>query len=193
MFVDKIKQIVSPPNTPVIYCNPAENNKKIGITLPKDYYDLINIYGAGNFGNFINLLVPYIDDYEFGLFSFLSEDRECYLDNQDFVNAFPPDENDPILLKGWKIGEPFDYYPEDGGLIPWGKYPCGNEYTFYWKTVGDDWTIVVFDDLFGYIEYNMSMTEYLYNLFTGKIVLDEVLDINNIKFIPFADLQINNL
>lgn len=80
MFVEKIKQIVSPPSEPVIYCDPMENNKKMGITLPMDYYDLINTYGAGTFGNFINILVPYIDNYEFGLFSFLNDDRECYLD-----------------------------------------------------------------------------------------------------------------
>ncbi len=59
MLIEKIRQIVPPPSGSVAYCDPMENNKKLDITLPKDYYDLINIYGAETFGNFINILVPF--------------------------------------------------------------------------------------------------------------------------------------
>ena len=97
-----------------------EINAKLGINLPDDYYDLVAIYGAGTFANFINILVPFSNEFEYSLFQFMEIDREDYSYGRNFLQLDVNNEDfdDPRLQKGWKAGEPFGYYPEKGGLIP---------------------------------------------------------------------------
>ena len=52
MFIKLIKQIIPSPNLNVSF-DRNEINAKLGINLPDDYYDLVAIYGAGTFANFI--------------------------------------------------------------------------------------------------------------------------------------------
>ena len=55
MFIKLIKQIIPSPNLNVSF-DRNEINAKLGINLPDDYYDLVAIYGAGTFANFIKIL-----------------------------------------------------------------------------------------------------------------------------------------
>lgn len=186
MFLKLIKQIIPPPEVKNVN-DRDEFNKKIGVNLPNDYYDLIEAYGVGTFADFINILVPFSDEFEFGLFKFMEADRSDYHYGCEFLKKEDnsDDFDDPRLLNGWKIGQPFGYYPEKGGLIPWGKYPEGNAYTFYWNTCHEQWTIVVYDDLYGYKEFYMSMTEFLYNLLSNKIFLEHTFAEDDLLFVPF--------
>ena len=170
MFIEKIKNIVPPPKKIFLPSLLSETEEKISLLLPKDYCELIKIYGAGTFGGFLNILVPYIDTFEYSLLKFMEIDKKNYIACKSVVNSFQLNQNDPRLLDGWKIGNFYNYFPEKNGILPWGKYPEGNEYTFYWKTSGDSWNVVVYDDLYGYKEFDMPMTEFLYNLFIGNII-----------------------
>jgi len=189
MFIKKIMEVVSAPENMPAQCVPEQINARMGVNLPDDYYEVINTYGAGTFGEFISLLVPYTDDFEFGLFRFMEQDREEYNENRDMLFGDEPlfeisnDNNN--MFGAWREGMPYCYYPANNGLIPWGRYPEGNDYTFYWKVNDCRWTIVVYNDCFEYIEYDMTMSEFLYNLLAGNIVLDNTFNNNNIAFVPF--------
>lgn len=188
MFIKLIKQIIPSPNLNVSF-DRNEINAKLGINLPDDYYDLVAIYGAGTFANFIKILVPFSNEFEYSLFQFMEIDREDYSYGRDFLELDVNNEDfdDPRLQKGWKVGEPFGYYPEKGGLIPWGKSPFGTEYTFYWNTSNEQWSVVVYDDLYGYKEFSMTMTEFLYNLLSNKIGLGNTFTEDSLLFVPFTE------
>ena len=101
MFIKLIKQIIPSPNLNVSF-DRNEINAKLGINLPDDYYDLVAIYGAGTFANFIKILVPFSNEFEYSLFQFMEIDREDYSYGRDFLELDVNNEDfdDPRLQKG---------------------------------------------------------------------------------------------
>ncbi len=74
-------------------------------------------------------------------------------------------------------GYPFRFYPEADGLFPFGRSYSG--YEFYWKTSQNkDWSIVVYPDTSCFLEYDVSITEFIYKVLTGSIACDGLSEIS---------------
>ena len=51
----------------------------------------------------------------------------------------------------------------------------------------EQWSVVVYDDLYGYKEFSMTMTEFLYNLLSNKIGLGNTFTEDSLLFVPFTE------
>lgn len=68
----------------------------------------------------------------------------------------------------YSLQYPFDFYPEENGILPWAQADNGT--VFYWKTdCSGKSAVIVYDEMSDYYEYEMSAVEFLYKLITGKI------------------------
>lgn len=138
----------------------SEFEKQYSIILPKDFKDFINFYGVGGINNFIWILNPFEKDQ-----------------NINFITK------KNILLSSYEHSKkqypnlyPFDIYPSEGGIIPWGFTDNGDE--LYWKSsLIEDWLIVIYESRSSeYFEYDMSFTEFLYKLVTSQIRCDDIFE-----------------
>lgn len=67
----------------------------------------------------------------------------------------------------------FNIYPEENGLLPFAYTDNGDE--LYWLTAPefDDWSIVVYESASpDHHQFNMSFSEFMYNLITHQIKCD---------------------
>ena len=63
---------------------------------------------------------------------------------------------------------PFEFYPKKDGILPWAYGDNGTN--FFWRTYKKKpWSIIVYDEMSAFFEYEMSTTEFLYKLITGEI------------------------
>lgn len=68
---------------------------------------------------------------------------------------------------------PFNIYPEENGLLPFAYTDNGDE--LYWLTAPefDDWSIVVYESASpDYHQFNMTFSEFMYNLIAHQIKCD---------------------
>ena len=186
MYVNKLKELITPPENPVgvgDLQNRKIFEKKLGIKLPTDYYHLLETYGAGYFGGYFIVYNPFVEHSGFDFLYMLNENRYFYTMMKDdfsesktnlFIRKFRTPNGKYKICGGEadSFGFPFPFYPEEGGLLPCCEFE--GEYTVYWKTGGDKWTIVVYDCDEFYSEFDMSLTQFLYNLATEKIHFGEL-------------------
>ena len=64
---------------------------------------------------------------------------------------------------------PYDVYPTNGGILPWGRTDNGDTLNWIVNTYGD-WAILVDGGSGDYFEYNGSMTGFLYGVLSSSIV-----------------------
>lgn len=84
-------------------------------------------------------------------------------------NSFESD-NDCIPDAG--EGYPFNFYPEENGILPWAQ--CDNGTVFYWRFYKDKITILVYGESYDFYEFDMSTTEFLYKLITKQIHCSDI-------------------
>lgn len=127
------------------------------IHFPDDYKELISTYGTGGIGDFLWFLTPFAED-----------ENVNYTERAD------------VLLEAYQTSKgnspeyfPFNVYPEENGLLPWGYTENGDE--LYWKTGAafEDWEIVVYESASpDYYSYKMSLSEFLYKIITKELECD---------------------
>lgn len=162
MFLKKLIELIPAPDHPVGIGDFSIIYEKLGIQLPKDYYDFISAYGAGMFGNSLEVYSPFIENEYVNLFDRIEALRDSYETMKKIWNDM--NMND-VFPNG--AGYPFGFYPDKEGLLPWGCIEgCG--IYFYWKTGKPKWEIVAYNDD-DYQIYQMSMTEFIFNVFSSKI------------------------
>lgn len=187
-WLEKLKEIVPPPaepkNTGTDEMRKAAEDK-LGTKLPDDYIELINTYGDGYFGYVFNVYSPFAK----GRYGSLLDNEEKYFYEQakecDVSGPFSdPASKDKIrkffeskrgadgkvpLYSGYcdNEGFPFDYYPAENGLLACCQ--CDGQYTVYWKTGKDKWTVVAYERGGDYSEFDMTLTEFLYKEITQEI------------------------
>lgn len=183
--MNKLMQLVTPPEEPQYTGDEksrAEVNKKLGVNLPEDYFELLKIYGAGQFCGWVNVFNPFIGADEPGwylnLYDNIKDERRNYTYSpKSYASIKAMFKNAPTVkyyeekqfAESGAAGEgyPFDFYPKEGGLIPWGN--CEEAAVLYWKMNEGKWTIVVYGEDEYYYEYDMTMTEFLYDLLSKQI------------------------
>lgn len=158
MSLDRLQSVLKPPVNPSNTGNGwSELEDALGVSLPQDYKDFINIYGTGGIDQFIWILTPFDLDENVNFLARAEVMREAYLESKQ---QFP------------------EYYkhcifPEAGGILPWGYTDNGDE--LYWKTNEDArmWSIIVYESRsWEYHEYPMSMTEFLFGIVSRNLVCD---------------------
>jgi hypothetical protein len=121
MSIRELHKLVPPPEKPfevetITLWRKAE--AMIGLKLPRDYRDFVFSYGSGLFAGFYRVYNPFAASEWTSLISQVQmvckNDRSS---QQSFPDRFP-----------------YPYYPEPGGLLPWGNDENGNDY--FWLTKG---------------------------------------------------------
>lgn len=181
MYLERLKQLIPAPDKPVETGDFTTANEKLGIRLPADYFDFLSVYGTGMFGNSLEVYSPFAENEYINLFDQIEALRDSYQAMKKIWNSMNLDNVFPV-----NAGYPFDFYPEKGGLIPWGCIEgCG--IYFYWKTGDHEWEIVAYSDD-DYQIFQMSMTEFIYNLMTSKIDFSDLSNVakEDLCFTPYC-------
>lgn len=159
-YINKLKETLAIPENVYDTGNEKkwkEFEKETGISLPDDYKEFIGLYGTGGIGEFLWFLSPFTDDENVGF----------EIKTEAMLNAY--NESRSSLPDEFK----FNIYPEKNGLLPFAYTDNGDE--LYWQTASnfDDWSIVVYESASPeYQQFNMSFSEFLYNLITGQIACE---------------------
>lgn len=146
----------------------------IGVGLPDAYKEYAEVFGRGEFCQFIDVYAPDFSESPRGIV-------ERVLRLADHAASSP-----------WisDVYEPYGVYPRRGGLLPWGASEAGDR--FFWKTdAGDpnEWEIVVKEEgELSWLTYRMSIPEFLYRMMKdpemGSMYIGG--DLNVLSFTPVS-------
>jgi len=156
MSFEKLKSILRVPNSAISSGNSSEWSEvegKLGTVLPTDYKEFISLYGSGIIGNFITIYSPFTENENMNLFIQQKLNKDAYL---TLKVSYPED-------------FPYDVYPTNGGILPWGRTDNGDTLNWVVNTHGD-WAILVDGGSGDYFEYNGSMTGFLHAVLSGRVV-----------------------
>lgn len=159
MSIEKLKGILFPPDPPFKTGDEEGWNQvesQLGTTLPIDYKEIISTYGTGGIDEFLWFLTPFVDDENVNFFKKMKVINDAYIVLRDQF---------PHHLK-------HNVFPEENGLLPWAYTDNGD--VLYWLTKGspDEWSIVIYGSSDDYYEYPNSISEFLYDMLSRKIVCD---------------------
>jgi len=162
MKISRLVQISPPPQ------NPVETGsikawegieERLGVALPEDYKEFIALYGSGKFGNSIIPFNPFSANEYLNLFQ--------TLDIHHLSNRY----TQGLTSSPWSAVSPFDLFPAQDGLLPWGTMENYKE-GFFWQVCGppDHWPTVFYDLKNGEYEvWKFQFSEFLVKLFLGEI------------------------
>lgn len=157
MSIAALNKLVPPPTKPFEVGTLAEWTKlelKLGTILPRDYREFVFAYGSGLFAGFYRIYNPFAASQHTGLLS--SVQRICDQDRQS--------------QKSFRERFPYPYFPEPGGLLPWGNDENGNDY--FWITEGlpANWHVAQNENRGrGFKIQPFSMTEFLVAVLQRKV------------------------
>lgn len=160
MSLDKFRALLPPSR--ISYNTGNEIGwKKIETTLktslPRDYKELISIYGTGGIDNFLWFLTPFTDDRNVNFLKKMITILDAYRESKN---------NFPELFK-------HSVFPESKGIIPWAYTDNGD--VLYWQVINnpENWPIIVYDSRSPeFIQYNFSMFEFLIKLIKKEIICE---------------------
>lgn len=158
--MSSLERIISPPEHPTYNGSISDWDvieRILEMKLPADFKQLINVYGTGCFGKFFYPLSPFAPfDTSINLLSGTRQLLSLYKSGQKEFPQYSP---------------PFPAYPRESGLFPWGITVNGD--TLFWLRQGNpnEWPTIICDSKFSerYDRFDMTATEFLCRLFSGKI------------------------
>lgn len=129
MSLAELMQLVPPPDEPFEVGTLKQwrsVEKKLGTELPTDYREFVFAYGSGLFAGLYRVYNPFAASEYTALIP--SAERVCGYNRVS-------QQSDPERF-------PYPYFPEAGGLLPWGNDENGNDY--FWLTEGSpsEWVVV---------------------------------------------------
>ncbi|MGW2111878.1 SMI1/KNR4 family protein [Streptomyces sp. NPDC001948] len=128
----------------------ASVEARLGTALPGDYKELIELFGYGDFDDYLGLLIPDGPPGSLDLVEF----------NEFWARAAAEDGVEP-----WA---PYRLHPTPGGLLQWAS--TEQQTSFYWLTEGsspDRWPILVTgDDYSEWNRFDVSTAEFVHRLLT---------------------------
>jgi len=173
MTIDVLHNILPLPEAPYeIGSDEAwvEVQRALEVALPSDYKQYIRTYGTGQVGGFLWPHNPFTES--------------PYL---NLITQTPKILGALRTIKGvWGDLMPsYPFFPEPGGLLPWGHTDNGD--VLYWQTAGnaDQWTIVVNEARGPKFEhFQQTMMSFLAKILSQQVVSeifpDDFPDKNNI-------------
>ena len=184
MSLLQLTRLIPPPETPIETGSSNRWNQvqeRLGLNLPADYQSFLNTYGTGHFSNGLVVYNPFARDDVHNLFQAL----EVHTLASSHVNK-----NSSIH---WSIIDPFQLYPAQGGLLPWGMF-VDFKISFFWNPEEnlEFWPTVVYDLRRGEYEvWKFGFVDTLLNLFCGEInsvILPKAITLQN-KLLRFRQFQ----
>jgi hypothetical protein len=157
--LERLQSLIPPPaaNTRPWRWDWAETERRLGYPLPQDYKDLVDVYGRGEFDNYLRLMVGLPNKTDSGIVLF----NQGHMDDlRHFWSGLVerPDglaENDVLVTLADTI---------DADTINWVVRP---------GEAPEQWPVAVLhSDLEDCEIYSMTCTELLAGLFAGEIVSD---------------------
>ena len=135
-----------------------EIQKKHNVIFPSDYIEFIDCYGLGAVDDFLWIYSPWTNNKYLNFFEGGKRALEAYeVCKKEYPNDFP-----------------FLSYPKKEGLLPFGVTDNGDN--FYWLYTSenpDSWKIIIYKDRSEeYLEYNLSLTEFLVSFLKGQVQCD---------------------
>jgi len=158
MSIQELMMTLTPAQAPIEAGSPDKwpsVEKSLGISLPIDYKEYINIFGTGVIGYLIRPLNPFSSR---PLFDFFRQVKEV-TDRRRWYKTEFGDE--------WC---PYPLYPEPGGLLPWANTLDGD--ALFWNTHGtpEAWSIVIGEVKSKEFEtFELSTTSFLRQVITGEL------------------------
>ena len=184
MSLSQLTRLIPPPETPVETGSSKrwhQVQERLGVNLPAEYQSFLNTYGTGQFSNGIIVYNPFARDDVHNLFQAI----EIHHLASSHVNK--------ISMTDWSIIDPFQLYPAQGGLLPWGML-IDLKVTFFWNLEEDHeiWPTVVYDLRRGEYEvWKFGFVDFLLNLLYGEInsvILPKSIT-HEIKLLRFRQFQ----
>jgi len=162
MSIHQLQQAIPPPRHPVETGSPKawrQVQERLGTPLPEDYKSFIDQYGTGTFQDFLAPYNPFSKQ----------EDRDLFLALDTYHQA-----NCRVQAKAsrpWSVVNPFELYPAEGGLLPWGStVPMAQ--SLFWQVEGpaESWVTVLYHLKTGEYEvWKLSFSEFVLKLMTRQI------------------------
>ncbi|MDB5434017.1 MAG: hypothetical protein JWR47_274 [Phenylobacterium sp.] len=152
MTIETLIAAIPPPAEPAgVFLGPWEPvEAEIGTALPRDYKDLVRVYGSGYYMEFFGIDVPRCPNLNIRL------EHQVRLVSETFLYG------DDVSYPLW---------PAPGGLLSFGGTDNGD--SLFWLTRGApaDWGVVVWDraDL-DFELFDCGLTSFLAGLATGEIL-----------------------
>ena len=162
MSLRKLLDIIPPPEAPEETGSAKAWEKidqRLGVTLPQDYKNFVDHYGTGAFNNHIMLYNPFASNESLNLFHALETHHKATEMAQLVADS------------AWTAIHPFELYPAQKGLLPWGT-TANYEKNFFWQVNGSSkkWCTVFYDLRKGEYEvWKMPCTKLLAGIFAGDI------------------------
>jgi len=156
MSIDRLIAVVRPPARGIEFADPAfrdDIERKLGVGLPSDYWEMIRAYGIGRF--VVEDKVVLEVENASSSFFFDSLGR-----NTDFLLQMKNENEEQV---------PFGVYPERPGLFQWGH--DDNGFNYCWLTKGDanNWPIEITNSRdVSFQEVKLSLTDFLADLFSHR-------------------------
>lgn len=156
-------KLVPPPTNPVAPGSPdawKQVEEEMGTSLPQDFKDYIQAYGAGQWADFFGIQNPFYKwkhpQASKSWKAWIGKRFELY---EEFQQKWPNDT------------APFPLFPKPEGLLAFGYNDNGG--TLCWQTIGDpnSWRIVCLDGKLSeqYDVFDMTLTGFLDSLVSEKI------------------------
>lgn len=154
---DRLDSFVTPPEIPEEVGSSAawrQVERRMETKLPADYKAYISTFGTGLLASFIWVYNPFSTDE----FLELSSRSKFVCDSRRRVEE---EEGEPAQ---------YNFFPDEGGLLPWGHDENGNQ--FFWLTQGepDNWPVVGLAARSSkWVQWEITMTTFLLKALTREI------------------------
>ena len=167
---------------------------ELGTELPSDFYDFLLAYGSGSFNDFFFVWHPFTEG---GADEFFQNNKQaeenykflensldaswrvdcCFSDNKlitlngdkKFTETLRTEQIDAhTRSKIMALGNhyPYHFFPEKDGMVYWGRT---DDDDFFLRIRDEKNSIIMYSD--GYYEFDMGITEFIYEYLTGTIRL----------------------
>jgi hypothetical protein len=162
MRISQLQQIVPPPRHPVETGSHKawqQVQTRLGTPLPADYKTFIDRYGTGAFHNFLVLYNPFSKQ----------EDRDLFLALDTYHQANRRVQG--MTSRPWSVVKPFELYPAEGGLLPWGT-TARMAQSFFWQVDGppENWITILYHLQTGEYEvWKLPFSIFIRKLLTRQI------------------------
>lgn len=156
-YLHRLAALIPPPSNPA-HAGPISTKsaieKKLGLSLPADLYELSLLYGSGSFC------------------------ADGYSNIIGFTNPFSP-----LFLKGVARhakshagdhakdtqSNSYPYYPEPGGFLLCATGEADREVYYLTRSEPDNWPLFAMLVGFDFEEFRMSLSEFLFRMFSGEL------------------------
>lgn len=154
MTIDRLCGVVPPPQNPAeAFQGPWDPvEAQLGTRLPPDYKEFVRLYGSGYFMEFLGVGVPSVQNVNVRL------------------EAKVPAVSDVFrAMDGGLPKHPYRYWPEPGGLIPFGSTDNGDYLLWLPDGAPEQWKVVVWDRGGDFEVFDCDLTDFLAGVATGAI------------------------